>query len=49
LRALGDERSQYTEQQIDAITKETESWMKRRDALEEAKTNQEDFFDSLNK
>jgi hypothetical protein len=48
LRALGDERSQYTEQQIDAITKETESWMKRRDALEEAKTNQEDFFDSLN-
>jgi hypothetical protein len=48
LRALGDERSQYTEQQIDAITKETESWMKRRDALEEAKANQEDFFDSLN-
>jgi lambda family phage tail tape measure protein len=48
LRALGDERSQYTEQQIDAITKETESWMKRRDALEKAKTNQEDFFDSLN-
>jgi lambda family phage tail tape measure protein len=48
LRALGDERSQYTEQQIDAITKETEAWMKRRDALEEAKTNQEDFFDSLN-
>jgi hypothetical protein len=48
LRALGDERRQYTEQQIDAITKETESWMKRRDALEEAKTNQEDFFDSLN-
>jgi hypothetical protein len=48
LRALGDERSQYTEQQIDAITKETESWMRRRDALEEAKANQEDFFDSLN-
>jgi hypothetical protein len=47
LRALGDERSQYTEQQIDAITKETESWMRRRDALEEAKANQEDFFDNL--
>jgi hypothetical protein len=47
LRALGDERSQYTEQQIDAITKETEAWMKRRDALEEAKANQEDFFDNL--